>query len=502
MARPRSKTNVGAQPPTTEIGSAGLQTAGVGAWSSFVDTREYVPELTWPTSCQAGGTYDQMRTDSQLAALFFGVTMPIRRYKWMIDPNGAEQGIVDALSYDLGLDVKDQEPKPRGRTKNRFSHDAHLRKALLALIYGHMYFEQVGYIGDSMNLPSDGQWHLRKLAERLPSTLQQINVAADGGLVSIKQVGAGSQAPEIPVDHLVGYVWDGEGGNWAGRSLFRDVYKNWLIKDRLLRVDAWLHERAGGIPIPIAPDDADAGEMEALAEFAAALRVGEESGGSLPPGTKWTMAKGSQSGVIESIRYHDESMARRFLMMIAMLAQGGTTLGSYSLGEVFSDFFSLGQEAIANWYMHTTNEHVIEDYVDWNWGPEVEQVPLIMYDSEYDTNLPTKDLVDLINSKALLVDDELEDWLRDRKHLPKRGTPREPAVPAADPNAIGPGAPNTQQDQPEPTSTTKASARLDDDGRDGSGAAPSHPSLPIGDRTVLDRVAGVSKSLVRRTAAR
>jgi hypothetical protein len=477
MARPRTKTTVGAKPPLTELGTTGnLQGSiggGVAAWSSFVDTKEYVPELIWPNSVRAGGILDQMRTDSQLAALFFGITMPIRRYKWMVDPNGADQSIVDALSADLNLDVVGEEPKPRGRSKNRFSFDNHLRKSMLALIYGHMFFEQVGYIGDAVNLPSDGLWHLRKLAERMPSTIQEINVAPDGGLVSIKQWGQNAKA--IPVDNLIGYVWENDGGNWAGRSLFRECYKNWLIKDRLLRIDAINHERAGGIALPIAPDDASQDDIDALAQIAKNMRIGDDAGGALPPGTKWQMVRSTSGGVIESVRYHDEAMARRMLMMVAMLAQGSQHVGSYSLGSVFNDLFQLGQEAIAMWFRGITQDHLIEDYVDWNWGPEVEQVPLLVYQKDADERLPVADLVNLIDSGVLQADDELEATLRKRYNLPAAG-----AAPRI--KAPTPTAPSTTADKtpPAPTSTSppaKAAAEFGS-GETASGDAPSPSSRP------------------------
>lgn len=467
MARPRlTIPGTGAKPPTDELGSSGnVQGSiggGVAAWSAFADTKEYVPDLIWPNSVRSGGTFDQMRTDSQLAALFFGITMPIRRYRWLIDPNGADRSMVEQIATDLNLDIVGEDPRPRRRTKNRFSHDNHLRKSLLGLIYGHMFFEQIGYIGDAVSLPADGLWHLRKLAERMPGTIQQINVAPDGGLVSIKQWG--QNAKEIPVDRLIAYSWENDGGNWVGRSIFRDVYKNWLIKDRLLRIDAINHERAGGVPMPIAGEDATDDDLKALNELAQDFRIGESSGGALPSGTKWQMVKSTNSQVIESIRYHDESMARRVLMMIAMLAQGGTSLGSYSLGEVFSDFFSLGQEAIANWYRDTTQDHLIEDYVDWNWGPQVEEVPLLVYERDADPNLSIEQLVSLIDAKALLVDQEMEEWLRKKFKLPKSGTPRE------DPQPVD------EDEAPSPTSETQA-AELGA-GELGTGSAPSLPAQP------------------------
>jgi hypothetical protein len=158
------------------------------------------------------GTYHRMRADTQLGALYRGATLPIRHYKWSIDPNHADDAMVKQLSEDLNLPIEgEEEQQPQRRRKRRFIFDDHLRKALLGMIYGHMFFEQVGDIGD------DGKWHLRKLAERMPNTIQTINVASDGGLISIVQniVGGNTpfgQLPEIPVDRLVGYVWELEGG--------------------------------------------------------------------------------------------------------------------------------------------------------------------------------------------------------------------------------------------------------------------------------------------------
>ncbi|TDB78748.1 hypothetical protein E1091_19625, partial [Micromonospora fluostatini] len=97
-----------------------------------------------------------------------------------------------------------------------------------------------------------GWARLRKLAERMPRTIERIEAAPDGGLVSVLQYSSrtGGRAQPIPVSRLVAYVLDREGGNWLGRSVLRSCYKNWLIKDRLLRVQAQTIERNGmGVPL-------------------------------------------------------------------------------------------------------------------------------------------------------------------------------------------------------------------------------------------------------------
>jgi hypothetical protein len=343
--------------------------------------------------------------------------------------------------------------------KKRFVHKKHMVQALKAIIYGHMYFEQVGTI-------VDGKWRLRKLAVRVPQYIGQINVAEDGGLVSIKQtISASSQGPigvsmlggpEIPVDRLVAFIFEQEGANWAGRSIMRDCYKSWLLKDRLVRIDAINHERAGGVPYAVAPPEAAPGEIDELNQMMQQFRVGETAGGAVPYGSKIEVARGTDSKVFDSIRGHDEAMARRFLLMLANLAQGGQHVGSYALGEVFQDFFILGQRAICDWYVDVMNEHVIEDWVDWNYADE-EFTPLLAYEGEDDV-LGVEPLVQLVDADIVRVDDDLEDKIRYRYKLGQRGTPREPVV---DPNGgaaggDGPEAPS----QPEPPAQSQASARV------------------------------------------
>lgn len=420
-------------PPTTEIGALRYSPpTSLLSWDYWLDQDEFVPELKWPRSVKA---YDMMRTDSQLSGLYRAMTMPIRRFKFMIDPNGSPPEMVDGVARDLNLDVVGQEPAPRLRQKNRFSHNKHLSQALLALIYGHAFFEQVGYIGD------DGLWHLKKLAPRLQKDVQEINVAPDGGLVSIRQIfsknGMASwQGIEIPVDRLVAYVWDQEGASWVGRSLFRDCYKNWLIKDRLLRVDAINHQRAGGVPWAEAPPGATPAEIAQMSKMAQEFKVGEESGAAVPQGGRLNIARvGGGTDVVGSIRYHDDSMSRLFLHMFLQLGQ--TEFGSRALGDTFIEYAYLAQKAVAQWYVDTTNEHVIEDWVEWNYPADTGFTPLLTYVIEEDDEyLAVADLVSMIDAGAITVDDDLEDSLRDRFELPARGTPREPAQP--DPTAPEP----------------------------------------------------------------
>jgi hypothetical protein len=465
-------------PPTTEIGGVlnGIFSIdGMKSWGHYVDQDEYVPELVWPNSVQV---YEQMSTDTQLAALYAGTVLPIRHFNWMLDPNEADDEIVERVARDLNLPIsgEDSKKQPTLRQKNRFSFHNHLRKAMYAGKFGHYYFEQVGEIVE------DGFWSLRKLAERPPKTIQNIAVAPDGGLVYIEQninphnttIRNLGEAPKIPVDRLVAYVWDQEGGDWTGRSWFRECYKNWLIKDRLMRVDATNHEKAGGIIYGIAPQGATPAEQKRIAQLAQQAKVGMDSGAGLPAGTDLEVLRAAGSDVVGSMRYHDEAMARRFLLMVLQLGQ--TQTGSRALGGTFVDFFAQGLITIADWFVDTFCEHVIEDYVDWNWGPEIEPVPRVMY--EFDPELVVENLALMLREGLIVADDELEEEVRRELGLPRKGEPRQSVEEKALELKQQMDSQSPPSGQATPASTTKAEARTGS----AEGAPSQHPVRAIGNR--------------------
>lgn len=407
--------------PTSELGIMDSMISPLPGWSQFApQTGEYVREFTWPMS---NVTVDRMRNDSQIDSLFTAATWPIMRYRWQLNPNGARDIVVQQISQDLGIPIRGQLDNPSSRRKGRFQHREHLRHAMLALLYGHMFMEMVGEIRDDL-------WRLKKLSPRMPHTLTEIAVAADGGLDHIKQLGSlnAFQDSEIPVERLIAFPWSKEGANWYGRSILRPCYANFISKDRLMRVDIIRHERNGmGVPIIEANPKASTGQMDRFAELAQAYKVGEASGGALPNGARLRLVgvEGSVSDVLASIKYHDEAMARDFLAMFVQLGQ--TKTGSRSLGEQFVDFFAESQKFIAEWYMDTMNEHLIEDWVDWNYG-ESEQCPLIEFDPDSDEVLPTAGLMLAIEQGLVRVDNRLEDWFREHHKLPERMQPRKPKV--------------------------------------------------------------------------
>jgi len=396
-------------PPTTV---KGYQNDAAGFWGVPGSEDEPTPELRWPLSISV---YDQMRRqDAQIRSVLRAVVLPILRTDWWIEPNGARDEVVQLVSDDLNLPIKGQEPKPARRTRDRFSWFEHLRLALLMLPYGHSFFEQ------EARLDEQGRPRLRKLSLRPARTISNFNVAVDGGLTSIEQHGHIETSGPVTIDvsRLVAYVYEREGGNWAGTSLLRPAYKNWLLKDRLLRINTMTIERNGlGLPIYEAAE----GEINLTAgtTLATSVRAGDGAGAATPFGAKLRLAgvEGDLPDALPVIRYHDEQIARAVLAHFLNL---GTQTGSWALGSTFADFFTLSLQALAQQIADVATQHVVEDMVDWVWG-ESEPAPIIGFQEIGSQQQATAAAIKLLADAGILLPDKsLEEAMRQTLGLPPK----------------------------------------------------------------------------------
>jgi hypothetical protein len=399
----------------------GYQQGTLSTWSQLSsDENESNPALQWPLSLEV---YDKMRReDSQVGSVLRAVTLPIRGAVWMLDPAGASEEVVKQIAEDLGLPIKGRAPEPAVRTRGRFSWGEHLRMVLLELVYGHSFFEQV-------YRPDGDRLRLSKLAWRPPRSIAKIEVAKDGGLVAIVQYGTTTGGVRLPVNRLVAYVNDREGANWLGQSLLRTAYKNWLLKDRMLRAQALTVERNGlgvpvytGAPVPVDADEGQrdawlASEKEAGLKLATGFRAGEAAGASIPDGSKLELmgVTGKLPDTDAPIRYHDEQIARAVLAHFLNL---GTETGSWALGSTFANFFTDSLNAVSAHVRDVTQQHVVEDLVDVNWGPD-EPAPRLVFEPIGSQHpLTAEGIKALFDAGAIRPDDTLEAFLREYFSLP------------------------------------------------------------------------------------
>lgn len=403
--------------PTSEIGSVlpqrqfpdGLGTPG---WSVFEAQQAMVPveALRWPKSIR---TYEDMRRDGQVQGLLTSVFLPIRHMEWYVDPNGTAGSMAQEIAEDFGLPLLGDEA---GDTEDSpgIEFDEHLRLALLALALGHQYFEESGDIEGDGN---DMRYRLRTLAQRPQSTIDRISVAPSGDLISIRQRGA-LPPPEVPADRLLPYVWDREGGNWAGRPLLYGLYRHWLLKDELIRGNAVMHRRFSGIPVTeqVVPGTIDDAAHKAAAQVAQRVRSGDTAGLSMPYGMKLRLlgVEGALPDTIQAVEYHDAQMARALMQMFAELGK----VGSRALGTTLLDHYAQGVLAVAHWYRRSLMV-LVRRIIMRNYGT-VDRVPKINFRQDDHEDITAEQLVALIDAGAIIVDDDLEATIRARANLPAR----------------------------------------------------------------------------------
>jgi hypothetical protein len=421
--------------PVTERGHVGNTTAA-GFW--MLDEEE-TPELRWPLSVRV---YDAMRRqDAQVGSVLRAVTLPVRRTPWRLDPAGARDEVVQLVAEDLGLPIVGAGDAAPGRTRDRFSWSEHLRLALLMLVHGHSFFEQV------YRPPSEdprGYARLRKLAWRPPRSIAAVNVAPDGGLVSIEQdpPQGGTRNVEIPVRFLVAYVCDREGANWFGNSLLRQAYKFWLIKDRELRVWATRDER-NGVGVPLYEGAENETDLSKGLSIAQGYRAGSNAGAAIPNTAKLRLlgVEGALADPSKLVEKCDEQIARAVLAHFLNL---GSQTGSWALGTTFADFFTMSLQAVALDVAAVANAHVVEDLVDINFGVD-EPAPRIVFD-EIGSGSSADAIKALVDSGVILPDRVLEEAVRQHLGLPPKAPI--PGAPVGSP--VGPA--------PETSTTTPAAA--------------------------------------------
>jgi hypothetical protein len=374
------------------------------------------------------------REDAQVTSVLKAITLPIQRADWRLDPNGAPKEIVALVSDDLRLPVLgDDAQKPVGRRRGRVSWSEHLQQALLALQFGCMFFEQKYAEG------SDGREHLVKLAPRFPGTLSKINVAADGGLESVEQEGvsvgkARAASATIPVSHLVAYIHAPTDTSWTGTSVLRPAYKHWMIRDKMIRLEAQVLERNGmGVPVyeASALSNDPVGDLKYGQKIASELRAGSAAGAATPAGASLKIlgVSGQLVSPREAISYHDSMMAKAVLAHFLNLEGKG---GSYALAETQSDLFIQSLQTIADWIADTATQHVVEDLVDIAFPEWSGVCPRIIVDPIASKKELAMDvLATLVDKGVIQMDKTLEEHVRRVSSLPAK-RPFKDAVAAGD----------------------------------------------------------------------
>jgi len=359
--------------------------------------------------------YDKMyRTDAQVKATALAIMLPILAAEWDIQP--ASQDEADKKISDFVRENFFENPN--------FTWNSLLRQILKYPIYGFYCFEKIPMI-------KNGKVYYRKIEARLPKTIQKWNADKEtGNLASVQQWvynGTNYVDPVIPAEYLLLFVNDQEGQNWRGTSFLRSAYRNFFIKEKLLKIDAIKHERFGvGLPVIELPEAPQQDDEERAKTIGETFRAHENAYMVVPHGFKvssFEVSGKSNIDVTRSIQMHNEEISSNILSQFMDL--GKTSSGSRALGGTLRDMFLLSLQSFAQNIEDEINEgsegrQCIKQLVDWNFSG-VKKYPKLRASkiANIDFGQVSASLSALAGAQLISPDDELERWIRKTFDLPE-----------------------------------------------------------------------------------
>jgi len=233
-----------------------------------------------------------------------------------------------------------------------------------------------------------------------------------GNLEKIEEWIGGQRVP-LPLDRTLVWSHDREWGNWYGKALLRGCYKNWFIKDAMLKFANIAYERFGSpILLGTATTVGDMNAIGAAIErlFARSQAVIRKTGPDDPTGIEVLESKRATMPFEQYIKYHDGMILRRMLIGEPIFSGGGSTYSS----KVPLDLLMM---RFADFRLELTNimDIMLQTITDLNWSVEV--YPKFMFEplTTLDQQAVIRKIYDGIDKRVIYID---EPWIREDLQFP------------------------------------------------------------------------------------
>lgn len=357
--------------------------------------------------------YNKMRLgDSTVRACMQAMKLPILRANWdfiAASEDSLDQEVKDFVSQNLFYDMAN-------------TWTEWLTEALNYLAIGNAIYEKV------YRFDEDGKIRLHKLAFRPSDSIWSWQM--ENGQPGITQITTSGRF-SIPMEKMLVLVNEKEGENWEGISVLRSAYRNYYVKDALLKIDAIAAERQGlGIPEAVVPVGTLAKKKNEIEAVLQNLRTNEKAYSIRESNITigfMDMKGHTVRDVMPSVMYHDRSMAKSILA--DFLELGSSSKGSYALSKDKTDFFTLSLEAIAEYIADAVNEHVVKPLVDYNFNGVGEYPKLTFSDiKSVDIAALSTALSTMATAKVITPGEDVEDWIRGQLKMPEKTDLMNPEV--------------------------------------------------------------------------
>lgn len=395
--------------------------------------------------------YDMKRADGTVRGALRILKTPIQSAEWFIKP--ASDSTMDKNIAEF---VEDNLFNRLNVSWSRFLEDV-----LTMCEYGYSPFETV------YGMDPDGKLRLKKLSHRHPLDVREWLYDDNGGpdyLVMEPLEISGWNEIVIPIEKLVVFVFEQEGGDMRGTSILRSAYKHYYYKDTLYKIDAIQKERHGiGVPLIKMPMGFTEEDRRLADELGRNLRTNERAHITVPMNWEVSFAKleGQPVDCMASIAHHDTKIMSNVLAPF---------LDDPSSKAESQDMFYKSTRYIGQTIADTINRHCIKQLVDFNFMRGGYPKLMIRRIGEWeDIRTMTFGVRNLVGAQLLTPDDVLEEWVRDQLFLPRmdKETQRLALTPQA------PGQNTTQPDNVDPNSEDG-----EQKGKAGGGRTPGEPGKP------------------------
>lgn len=271
---------------------------------------------------------------------------------------------------------------------------------------------------------------LRKLAPRPASTIKEFQYDDAGGPIGIVQNALRSngdiQEVLIPIQKLIIFTLNKEGGDLEGRSLLRTAYPHWFYKTHLYKVDAIQKERHGiGFPVAKLVAGYTKKDKEAALQLVRNIRANETAGAVLPPGfdIEFKKIEGQLVDVLRSAEHHNSMIMLN--AMVQFLLLGLQEGGGRATSAAHLDMFQKSLKYIANLICDTFNLYLIPKLIGYNFETyDYPKMSVRNIGEAREFQMWAAGMANLVGQDIIVPDAGLEDWARKIADAPTRTEPR------------------------------------------------------------------------------
>lgn len=386
-----------------EIGKSGYN------WSAGYVYEEFLTDLQGGNGIKI---YREMSdNDPVIGACLFAIKQILREAKWTAKP--ADKSVAAKKDAEFLYDCM-----------HGMSHawNTMIMDVLSFLSYGWSWHEVV-----YKRVGSKIMW--KKMPIRLQNSWDSWELNDNGSVVGFYQRPAPSyEQIYIPLNKSLLFRTELNGDNPEGRSVLRPAYRPWFFKKNLEEIEGIGAERdLAGLPVITTPESLDwdkddpnvVAQLDYAKNLVSSLRRDEQDGVVKPAG--WTLELLSSGGTRqfntnEIIDRYDKRIAMVVLAQFIMLGMERT--GSYALAQEQSDMFRVCLEGWMDCICDVFNRHAVPKLFAYN-GIVDRPMPYVTH--TLIRKYVLKDLAEYINKlvgcNALVVDEELQDYLKEYARL-------------------------------------------------------------------------------------